>query len=65
MDLFLASTLSHMIYIYRGDLSLALALDTGALVVHGVAWARRALSRWLVPIPIAHVKWQRSNAKAA
>ena len=54
VDLYLATTLSDMIYVYRGDLSLAAARTQGRLEVHGAAWARRALSRWL-----ARARWRR------
>jgi DNA-binding HxlR family transcriptional regulator len=65
VDLYLAITLPDMIYLYRGDLSLARACAQGRLEVHGAAWARRALPRWLVPFPLAHVKSQRADAQAA
>jgi DNA-binding HxlR family transcriptional regulator len=65
VDLYLASTLPDMIHIYRGDLSLARALDQGRLEAHGTAWARRALSRWLVPSALARVKSQRIDSRAA
>ncbi|HMN81806.1 MAG TPA: hypothetical protein PKA20_18045, partial [Burkholderiaceae bacterium] len=65
VDLYLAATLPDMIYVYRGDLSLADACAQGRIKVHGTAWARRALPRWLVPFPLAHVKSQRAEAQAA
>lgn len=65
VDLYLATTLPDMIYVYRGDLSLAAARTQGRLEVHGAAWARRALSRWLAPTPLAQVKSQRATAQAA
>ncbi|HMR33371.1 MAG TPA: helix-turn-helix domain-containing protein [Geminicoccaceae bacterium] len=65
VDLYLASTLPDMIYVYRGDLTLARAIGEGRLDVHGAAWARRTLSRWLVPSPLAEVKSQRVDARAA
>ena len=65
VDLYLAATLPDMIYLYRGDLSLAAARAQGRLEVHGAAWARRALPRWLVPSPLARVKSQRTTAQAA
>jgi hypothetical protein len=65
VDLYLASTLPDMIYLYRGDLSLAAARTQGRLEVHGAAWARRALAHWLVPSPLAQVKSQRVTAQAA
>jgi DNA-binding HxlR family transcriptional regulator len=65
VDLYLATTLADMIYLYRGDLSLTGALAQGRLEVHGATWARRALSRWLAPSPLAQVKSQRVTARAA
>jgi hypothetical protein len=65
VDLYLAATLPVMIYIYRGDLPLARALDQGRLEVHGSAWARKALPRWLAPGPLARVASQRADAQAA
>lgn len=65
VDLYLITTLPDMIYIYRGDLPLARALEQGRLKAHGIAWARRALSRWLGRSPLAHVKSQRPDARAA
>jgi DNA-binding HxlR family transcriptional regulator len=65
VDLYLVTTLPDMIYIYRGDLPLARALDQGRLEAHGAAWARRVLSRWLARSPLADVKSQRAGARAA
>jgi hypothetical protein len=49
VDLDLVSTLPDMIYVYRGDMPLPGACAKGRMEVHGAAWARRALPRWLVP----------------
>lgn len=65
VDLYLMTTLPDMIYVYRGDLSLARACAHGRLEVHGAAWARRALPRWLVPSRFAQVKSQRAGAQTA
>jgi DNA-binding HxlR family transcriptional regulator len=64
VDLYLASTLPDMIYVYRGDLSVSGACAQGRIDVHGAAWARRALPRWLAPFPLAHVRSQRADALA-
>jgi hypothetical protein len=64
VDLYLVTTLPDMIYVYRGDLPLARALEQGRLEAHGAAWARRALSRWLAPSSFANVKSQRADAQA-
>jgi DNA-binding HxlR family transcriptional regulator len=65
VDLYLVTTLPDMIYIYRGDLPLARALEQGRLEAQGAAWARRALPRWLAPSPLAHVMSRRADARAA
>ena len=65
IDLFLEATLRDMIYLWRGDLTLARALDTGRLRTHGVSKAQRALSRWLGISPLAHVQSARVDARAA
>jgi DNA-binding HxlR family transcriptional regulator len=62
VDLYLVTTLPDMIHLYRGDLPLARALEQGRLEVHGAAWARRLLPRWLAPGPLARVKSQRVAA---
>lgn len=64
VDLFLEATLPDLIYVWRGDLPLARALDTGRLRVHGTVKAQRALSQWLAISPIAHVPSARPDAKA-
>jgi hypothetical protein len=62
IDLFLETTLPDMIYVWRGDLPLSRALDTGRLLTHGMAKFRRALPRWLGVSPLAHVKSARAGA---
>lgn len=64
VDLFLEATLADLIYLWRGDLPLARALDTGRLRAHGTAKAQRALSRWLAISPLAHVQSARAAARA-
>ncbi len=51
-----------MIYVWRGDLPLARALDTSRLRVHGTAKAQRAFARWLGKSPLAHVQSARTDA---
>ncbi len=65
VDLYLASSLRDMIYIYRGDLPLSRALKLDRLKAHGVTWARQALPRWLPGSPFAHVRSQRADTRAA
>jgi DNA-binding HxlR family transcriptional regulator len=56
IDLFLETTLPDMIYLWRGDLPLARALEMGRLLAHGTVKAQRALSRWLAISPLAYVR---------
>jgi DNA-binding HxlR family transcriptional regulator len=65
VDLFLEVTLRDMIYVWRGDLPLAQALDTGRLCAHGTVRAQRALPRWLAISPLAHVQSARVHAETA
>jgi DNA-binding HxlR family transcriptional regulator len=65
VDLFLEATLRDMIYVWRGDLSLARALDTGRLRAHGTARAQRMLPCWLGISPLAHVQSARADARVA
>ncbi len=65
VDLYLSTTLPDLILVYRGDVSLSRAIALNRLKVHGVGWARRSLSRWLVPSTFAHVKSQRMEVRAA
>jgi DNA-binding HxlR family transcriptional regulator len=64
VDLFLAAKLRDLIYVWRGDVTLSRAIDTGRLQVHGTARARRALPRWLGISPLAHVASARADARA-
>jgi DNA-binding HxlR family transcriptional regulator len=65
VDLYLSCTLPDMIYVVRGDLSLARAQDSGRLDVIGSAKARRALGKWLNLGPLAAVKSQRPETRNA
>jgi len=62
IDLYLATELRDMIYLVRGDLSLARAIDLERLEVIGAAEARRALAAWLNLSPIAAVPSERHDA---
>jgi DNA-binding MarR family transcriptional regulator len=62
VDLHVVVTLRDMIYIWRGDLTVARAQDAGRLEAHGSARARKALSRWLGVASVAHVKSARADA---
>jgi DNA-binding HxlR family transcriptional regulator len=62
-DLYLTCTLRVIIYIVRGDLPLAAAVDRGSLEVIGSSAARGALASWLNLRSLAAVKSQRSDSK--
>ncbi len=61
-DLFVETTLPDMIYIWRGDLPMAQAMEAGRLSVHGTSQLRQAFSRWLSISPLAHVESMREDA---
>jgi DNA-binding HxlR family transcriptional regulator len=65
VDLYLVTTLRDMIYIVRGDLPLARALDSGRLDATGSSAARRHLRAWLNLSPLAAVKSQRPAPAAS
>ncbi len=65
VDLYLACSLATMIYIVRGDLALAAAIDGGRLEVLGKSAARRALRSWLNLSPLTAIASQRADAEAA
>jgi hypothetical protein len=64
VDLFLETTLHDMIYVWRGDLTLAHALESGRLRAHGTNSAQRALVRWLSISQLAHVRSERADPQA-
>jgi hypothetical protein len=51
-----------MIYIWRGDLLMAQAIEAGRLLVDGTSHLRQAFSRWLSISPLAHVESMREDA---
>jgi len=59
VNLYLTTTLPVMIYIWRGDVSLARAENEGRLEITGDAWARRAFPRWLARSSYASIKSRR------
>jgi DNA-binding HxlR family transcriptional regulator len=65
VHLYLEISLPDMIYVWRGDLSLQEALDSGRLAAHGASWARRALPAWLGISTLAHIASQRPDRRAA
>ena len=62
VNLYLATTLPDMIYIWRGDLPLPRAREEGRIEVHGDAWAVRAFPEWLARSTYAHVKSERPDS---
>lgn len=64
-DLFIETTLRDMIYIWRGDLPLARAVESGRLSVHGSGTVCRALEGWLSISPLAHVRSARADTQPA
>jgi DNA-binding HxlR family transcriptional regulator len=60
IDLYLACTLPDMIYVIRGDLSLAKALTSERLEAIGPARSRRALGKWLNLSPLSAIKSKRA-----
>lgn len=63
VDLYLTCSLPDMIYIARGDLSLAHALDKGRLEVIGSQRMRRRLAAWLNLSPLARIPSQRAKCR--
>jgi len=65
VDLHLTISLPDMIYIWRGDLSISHALESGRLEVDGSTPARKRLADWLGICAVAHVKSERDRLKLA
>ena len=61
VDLYLESTLPDMIYIVRGDLSLARAMDDGKIEAIGSTQTQRALAKWMNFSPITKIKSKRKD----
>ena len=61
-DLYLRASLETMIYLYRGDLAVSRALDSGRLEAHGPAALQRALPAWLTMGPLSEVPSRRPDA---
>jgi DNA-binding HxlR family transcriptional regulator len=64
VDLHLACSLTDMIYIVRGDLSLSRAIASDRLEAIGSARVRRALRRWLNLGPLTKIESQRARPAA-
>jgi len=65
VTLYLACSLPDMIYIVRGDLPLAKAIDSGRLEVTGSAPARNALRAWLNLGPLTEIASMRADGQVA
>ena len=65
VDLYLTTTVRDMIYIVRGDLSLARAVDEGRLEALGPRSLQSRLRTWLNLGPITKVKSQRGDGAVA
>lgn len=65
IDLYVTISLADMIYIWRGDLTVARALDEGRLELLGPSRLRRSFRRWLGIVPVANVRSRRPDAVAA
>ncbi len=64
VDLYLTCSLPDMIYLVRGDLTLATALSTDRLDVVGSSSARKKLSDWLNLSPLTQIKSNLPEAAA-
>jgi DNA-binding HxlR family transcriptional regulator len=61
-DVYVTTTLRDLIYVWRGDLPLARALNQGRLELLGEGWAIRALPHWLARSKYANVQPARRGA---
>jgi DNA-binding HxlR family transcriptional regulator len=64
VDLYLTVTLPDMIYIIRGDITPARAIENGRLEIFGPPAMRAALTDWLNLSPLAKVPSKRRDAPA-
>jgi DNA-binding HxlR family transcriptional regulator len=62
-QVYVGTSLADMIRIWRGDLSIAAALATGRMTLHGSVSMRKAFKAWLGVCPLAHVKSQRQDVR--
>lgn len=58
-DIYVATTLRDMIYVWRGDLELAAAMRDERIDVHANQRLRRAFRKWFGVSSLAHVKSRR------
>lgn len=61
VDVYVTTTLRDLIYVWRGDLPLARAVNDGRLELLGEAWAIRALPHWLARSKYASVRSARRD----
>jgi DNA-binding HxlR family transcriptional regulator len=65
VDLYFSTDLATLIYVWRGDVSLGRALESGRLEVLGEAAMRKALPAWLGLGVFANVKSRRPDGRIA
>ena len=65
IGLYLTTTVPDMIYVWRGDVPLAGALEDGRIEAHGSSQCLKALSQWLKLSHFASYKSKRPAAAAA
>ncbi len=63
VQIFVSVTLPDIIRVWRGDISLAEAIDSGKLDIHAGKSLRKAFCNWLAIAPIAHIGSQRETPK--
>lgn len=63
-DIHVLATLPDLIRVWRGDIALSTAIENERLEIHGTARMRKAFSRWLGIVSIAHVRPAREKAAA-
>lgn len=61
-DLYVTAMLVDMIRIWRGDITVATALDTGRLTLHGDRAVERAFPTWLARAAVADVPAARADS---
>jgi hypothetical protein len=59
VDLYVVVSLRDMIYIWRGDLPLGRALESGRLELHGPTALRRAFPAWLARSSLDSIETKR------
>lgn len=65
VDIFAAIALPDLVRVWRGDIKLQSAIDSGQLVIHGSTGHCAAFRKWLCIASIAHVGSQRRQMSLA